>query len=326
MSWVIKLLQKSVFPLSAVGTFLGGSLILKDYLSGGKYSGDVKAYGKTVIVTGANTGIGKAVAKELAKRGARVILACRDVEKCSQAMADIYMESANRNLVCKKCDLASFASVRNFARSVCESERHIDILINNAGVMRCPKTYTENGLEMQMGVNHFGHFLLTMLLLDKMKASGNSRIINVTSIAHTRGEINFDDLNSAKHYDSTKAYEQSKLANMLFTNELARRLQGTNMTANAVYPGLCSTEIGRHMSVSKSVSGSFFSPINWLFLKSPTEGAQTIVYCALDPSLEKVSGKYFVNLKETESVPKANDEKVAKRLWAISEHWTHLNS
>lgn len=314
-------------PLSILGTAAGGLVLLKDYMSGGKYSGKERIPGKTVIVTGANTGIGKETAKELARRGGRVILACRDLEKAEQARAEIVLETANRNVTVKLLDLASMGSIRAFAKDINATEPHVDILINNAGIMRCPKMLTEDGFEMQLGVNHLGHFLLTMLLLDKLKASAPSRIVNVSSLAHIRGKINFDDLNSAKSYDPGTAYSQSKLANILFTRELTKRLEGSGVTANSVHPGLVQTELGRHMSIYKSsFSRTVLAPIAWLFLKSPTQGAQTTLYCALASELEGVSGKYFSDCREKEVASQGKDDEVAKRLWAISESWTRLTS
>ncbi|MPC22892.1 Retinol dehydrogenase 13 [Portunus trituberculatus] len=179
-------------------------------------------------------------------------------------------------------------------------EARLDLLINNAGVMRCKKSYTKESIELQLGTNHMGHFLLTHLLLDKLKASVPSRVVNVSSVAHERGKINFADLNSAKNYDEGEAYAQSKLANILFTRELAERLAGSGVTCNAVHPGLVYTDIGRHMSINKSWLAMFvLHPFLWLFLKTPRQGAQTIVHAALSPDLAEVTGKYFRSSAET---------------------------
>lgn len=316
-----------VFPLSILGTAAGGLVLLKDYMSGGRFSGKERIPGKTVIVTGANTGIGKETAKELARRGGRVILACRDLDRAEQARAEIVLETANRNVVVKKLDLGSMGSIRAFAKDINSNEPHVDILINNAGIMRCPKMLTEDGFEMQLGVNHLGHFLLTMLLLDKIKASAPSRIINVSSLAHTRGTINFDDLNSAKSYDPGRGYSQSKLANVHFTRQLAKKLEGTGVTVNSLHPGVVKTELGRHLTVTKSTIGRIvFTPIAWLLLKTPVQGAQTTLYCALSSELEGVTGKYFSDCKEKDVAEQGKDEEAAKRLWAISENWTRLTS
>ncbi|KAK7104587.1 retinol dehydrogenase 13-like [Littorina saxatilis] len=319
-------LPRYVIPLSIFGTTFGGIVLLKDYMSGGRFSGKERIPGKTVIVTGANTGIGKETAKELARRGGRVILACRDLDRAEQARAEIVLETANRNVVVKKLDLASMGSIRAFAKDINATEPHVDILINNAGIMRCPKMLTEDGFEMQLGVNHMGHFLLTNLLLDKIQASKPSRIVNVSSLAHVRGKINFDDLNSSKSYDPGEAYAQSKLANVLFTQELANKLEGTGVTANSLHPGIVSTELARHMSISKSYISSFLlTPVRWLILKSPVQGAQTTLCCALASELEGVTGKYFSDCKEKEVAEQGKDDEAAKRLWAISEKWTRLS-
>lgn len=172
--------------------------------------------------------------------------------------------------------------------------KKLDILINNAGVMRCPKSVTEDGIEMQLGVNHIGHFLLTNLLLDTIKLSAPSKIINVSSVAHIRGKINIDDLNSVESYDPGDAYSQSKLANILFTKELSKRLKNDQVTVNAVHPGLVDTEITRHMPFFNSTIGSILiRPLFWLFIKTPKQGAQTVLHAALDPSLNNVSGVYL---------------------------------
>ncbi|XP_035828274.1 retinol dehydrogenase 13 isoform X2 [Aplysia californica] len=329
-------LPKYALPVSVIGTLAGSTLLLNleknnfplgkwDYSSGGRYNGEERIAGKTVIVTGANTGIGKETARELARRGGRIIMACRDLDKCEIARKEIVLETANKSVECRKLDLASFASIRAFAKLINSTESHVDILINNAGVMMCPKMLTEDGLEMQMGVNHFGHFLLTQLLLDKLKASAPSRIIFLSSLAHTRGQINFEDLNSAQEYNSRTVYGQSKLANVLCTQELAKILEGTNVTVNCLHPGVVNTELSRHLGFTQSKIGSFvFFPIKFLLLKTPLQGAQTTLRLALDPSLEKVTGKYFSDCREKEPAPQGQDAAAAKRLWAVSEAWTRV--
>lgn len=311
--------------LTAFGSFAGGIVLFKEVLGGGNYQGDEGLEGKTVIITGANTGIGKETATEMARRGARVIMACRDMEKCKEARKELALATFNKSIYCQECDLASQESIRKFAERIQKKEDQVNILINNAGVMRCKKSFTEEGIELQLGTNHMGHFLLTNLLLDKLKASAPSRIINVSSVAHMRGSIKFDDLNSEKNYDEGDAYAQSKLANILFTRELADRLQGTGVTCNAVHPGIVLTEIGRHMSIYKSwIAAMFLKPLLWLFLKTPRQGAQTTIYTAVSSDLEGVSGKYFSNQKEAAVSEAAMDKEAAKRLWAISERWTRL--
>ncbi|KAK7104588.1 retinol dehydrogenase 13-like [Littorina saxatilis] len=312
-------------PLGVVVASVVAALLLKNYMSGGRFEGKEKIPDKTVIVTGANTGIGKETAKELARRGGRVILACRDLKRAEKAREEIVSETGNENVVVKQLDLASMASIRQFAKDVVATEPRVDILINNAGIMWCPKMLTEDGFEMQLGVNHMGHFLLTMLLLDKLKASAPSRIINVSSLAHVRGQINFDDLNSDKSYSAHMAYGQSKLANVLFTRELAKRLENTGVTVNSLHPGAVNTELARHISIFNSpVVRTLFSPVIWLLLKTSEQGAQTTLYCALASELEGVTGKYFSDCHEKEAAPQAQDDDAAKRLWDISEKWTKL--
>ncbi|XP_036330607.1 retinol dehydrogenase 13-like isoform X3 [Rhagoletis pomonella] len=294
-------------------------------MQGERFKNAIKAENKVVIVTGSNTGIGKETARELAKRGATVYMACRDMQKCEEARDEIVLETYNKHVYCRQCDLASLESVRKFVESFKKEQQRLDILINNAGVMRCPRLLTKDGFEMQLGVNHMGHFLLTNLMLDLLKKSAPSRIVTVSSLAHTRGEINVADLNSDKSYDPGTAYNQSKLANILFTRELARRLEGTGVTANALHPGVVDTELFRHMGFFNSFFASLvFKPLFWPFIKSPQNGAQTTLYAALDPELINVSGKYFSDCNLKDVAPAALDDALAKWLWAVSEKWTKL--
>uniref|UniRef100_A0A8C4WZ16 NADP-retinol dehydrogenase n=1 Tax=Eptatretus burgeri TaxID=7764 RepID=A0A8C4WZ16_EPTBU len=285
------------------------------YFAGGVCTSLARLDGKTVIVTGANTGIGKETARDLAKRGARVILACRNLDKAEAAAAEIYAGSSNKNVVVRKLDLASTASIHEFATRINKEESALHILINNAGVMLTPYWKTENGFEMQFGVNYLGHFLLTYLLLDLLKRSAPARIINVSSGAHNLAKINFDDLQSEKSYSRGRAYCQSKLANLLFTRELARRLQGTNVTVNAVHPGVVNTELGRHLRLLL-LPGILFYP----FLKTATQGAQTSIHCGVAEELKDVSGMYFSDCAPTAVGNSANDQQAASRLWDISCH------
>uniref|UniRef100_A0A8C9PHP6 Retinol dehydrogenase 13 n=1 Tax=Spermophilus dauricus TaxID=99837 RepID=A0A8C9PHP6_SPEDA len=203
--------RRSLLPLS----------LPSDYVAGGTCPSKATIPGKTVIVTGANTGIGKQTALELARRGGHVILACRDMEKCEAAARDIRGETLNHRVSARRLDLASLKSVREFAAKVIEEEERVDILINNAAVMRCPHWTTEDGFEMQLGVNYLGHFLLTNLLLDKLKASVPGRVVNLSSLAHVAGHVDLEDLNwQRRKYDTKAAYCQSKLALVLFTKVL----------------------------------------------------------------------------------------------------------
>ncbi|XP_069462805.1 retinol dehydrogenase 13 isoform X2 [Ambystoma mexicanum] len=249
------------------------------------------------------------------------------MNKCEEAAKEIRGKTFSHNVFAKHLDLSSLKSVREFAQNINQEESHVDILINNAAIMRCPYWMTEDGFEMQFGVNHLGHFLLTNLLLEKMKNSGHSRIINVSSLAHIAGEIDLDDLNwEKKKYDTKAAYCQSKLANVLFTKELSKRLKGTGVTANSLHPGVASTELGRHTGMHKSkFSSNALGPLFWVLVKSPKEAAQPSIYLAVAQEMEGISGKYFDGLKEKQPAAKAEDQETARLLWEKSAELVHLS-
>lgn len=278
------------------------------------WSSSAKLDGKTVLITGANTGIGKETAKDLAKRGARIIMACRDMEKADAALKEVIEASGNQDVVIKKLDLADSKSIKEFAQTINTEEKQVNILINNAGVMVCPYGKTADGFEMQIGVNHMGHFLLTFLLMDLIKKSSPARIINVSSMAHKWGTINIDDINGEKSYDKSKAYSQSKLANILFTRCLAKQLEGMGVTVYALHPGVVQTELWRHLNrVQQGVM--------WMakpFTKSSVQGAQTTIYCAVAPELETETGKYYSDCAPATCSNAAMDDDMAKRLWDLS--------
>uniref|UniRef100_A0A1A8EE07 Uncharacterized protein n=1 Tax=Nothobranchius kadleci TaxID=1051664 RepID=A0A1A8EE07_NOTKA len=303
----------TVITLTGVGLFA-----LKKWMAGGVCRSKVRLDGKTVLITGANTGIGKETALDLAKRGARVILACRDMDRGNRAAEDVRQKSGNNNVVVKTLDLASLQSVRQFARDVLANEERLDVLINNAGIMSCPQWKTEDGFEMQFGVNHLGHFLLTNCLLDLLKKSSPSRIVNVSSLAHEKGQIYFDDINQEKNYNGWKCYAQSKLANVLFTKELAHKLQGTGVTAYSLHPGVIRTELARHMLPTIPLwKRIVYKPVVF-FIKNPTQGAQTTIYCAVDESLQNESGLYYSDCARKAAAPQGLDDEAAKRLWDLS--------
>ncbi|XP_065114630.1 retinol dehydrogenase 12, like [Paramisgurnus dabryanus] len=278
------------------------------------WSSDVTLDNKTVIITGANTGIGKHAATDLAKRGARIIMACRDMEKANAALKEVIEASGNQNVVTCRLDLADTKSIREFAEKINTEEKQVNILINNAGVMVCPYGKTADGFEMQIGVNHMGHFLLTYLLLDLIKSSAPARIITVSSMAHKWGAINLEDINSEKSYDKRKAYSQSKLANILFTRSLAKRLEGTGVTTYALHPGVVQTDLWRHLSKPEQA-------VMWMarpFTKTSVQGAQTTIYCAVAPELDKESGKYYSDCAPANCTQAALDDDMAQRLWELS--------
>lgn len=212
-----------------------------------------------------------------------------------------------------------------FVHRFLQEEKRLDILINNAGVMAMPKALTKDGFEMQLGVNHLGHFLLTNLLLDILKTSAPSRIIILSSLAHKYGEINRDDLNSEKFYNKYKAYSQSKLANILFMQELSRRLKGTGVTVNAVHPGVVKTDLGRHLV--HSYVKKLLDPFTYFFFKTAKSGAQTTIRLAVDPELDEVTGQYFADCRAQKVAPSARkNNNDAEWLWMASEQMTKLTS
>lgn len=278
---------------------------------------------KRVVITGGNTGIGYEAALVLAKQGHSVTLACRDDGKAAAAAARIRAAVPSAAVDTLHLDLADLGSVSDAAKALLDSPAPIDVLLNNAGVMACPYMTTKQGFEYQFGVNHLGHFLLTTTLLPKLKASeGRGRIVSVASAAHTFGKIDFDSFRSAKDYKEWPAYGQSKLANVMFTYELARRLSSdpSAPTANALHPGVVRTELGRYLITDDS---PFYMKIMWglmtPFTKSPEQGAQTSVYLASSPEVEGVSGKYFDNCRPISSNPASYDTDVARRLYEVSQ-------
>ncbi|KAM6908029.1 retinol dehydrogenase 12, like [Lycodopsis pacificus] len=269
---------------------------------------------RTVIITGANAGIGKETAIDLARRGAKVIMACRDMERGQAAVKEVVEISGSENVVCMKLDLADSKSIREFAEAINTGEPKLNLLINNAGVMVCPYGKTADGFEMQIGVNHFGHFLLTHLLIDLIKRSAPARIVTVSSMAHSWGSINLEDINSEKSYDKKAAYSQSKLANVLFTRSLAKKLEGTGVTTYSLHPGVVKTDLWRHLSGPQQFLMKMASP----FTKNSSQGAQTSIYCAVEPSLEKESGGYYSDCAPASCSAAGKDDVLAQKFWDLS--------
>ena len=274
--------------------------------------------GKTVLITGANSGIGKETAVALARAGATVVFTSRDPQKGEQAAADIRQRSG-ADVALMPLDLVSFPSIRALAAGFLQRYDELHVLINNAGLILTERTETEQGFETTFGVNHLGHFLLTQLLLDRIKASAPARIINVASRAHrfARKGLDFDDLQLTKSYGAMQAYGRSKLANIYFTRELARRLQGSGVTVNAVHPGGVNTGFARDGDTNGLYS--FLWSLAKPLLRSPEKGAQTSIFVASSPELDGVTGKYFADSKETQPTSIAQDDEVARRLWDASE-------
>ena len=271
--------------------------------------------GKTCLITGGTGGIGKETAVGLARMGATVIIVSRDRARGEAAVEDIRARSGNERVDMLLADLASLEQVRHLATTFKERYSALHVLINNAGAIFSPRAETPDGFEMTFAVNHLSHFLLTHLLLDHLKASAPSRIVNVASGAHFGGRIHFDDPMLTRKYRPFVAYQQSKLANVLFTYELARRLEGTGVTANSLHPGVVATGFGRN-------TGWFFRnlvKVGGFLLSSPEDGARTSIHVASSPTLERISGKYFDHCREKRSSRASYDEEVARRLWEVSE-------
>ncbi|KAF7700970.1 dehydrogenase/reductase SDR family member 13-like [Silurus meridionalis] len=292
-----------------------------------KCTGGREMNGKTVIITGGNTGIGKATAMGLAGRGARVILACRNQQKAEAAISDIKKVTGSTDVEYMQLDLSSLKLVRSFAETFLKKESRLDVLINNAGLVADGRT--EDGFGIEFGVNHLGHFLLTCLLLDRLKESPGARVITLSSMAYQWGEIDFDALVTSKDLGSGRyswqffqAYCNSKLCNVLFTHELAKRLKGTNVTCYTVHPGIVKTELSRHVSLWQKV---FIEPIAQLLFLDPMTGAQTTLHCVLQEGIEPLSGRYFSCCAVEEVSAKARDNSVAKKLWDVSEHLCGLS-
>jgi retinol dehydrogenase-14 len=278
--------------------------------------------GKICLVTGANSGIGKATALSLAKLDATVVMVSRDKDKGEAALFEIRTLSGNKNIDSMVADLSSQDSVRELAHDFKARYKKLHVLINNAGIFLPKRVSTVDGLEATFATNHLGHFLLTNLLLDVLKASAPSRIINITSSAHRGTEINFEDLQGEKKYSGYHAYSQSKLANVLFTYELAKQLEGTGVTVNCLHPGVVRTGFGKDQTGLMSVLVRIGSP----FMMSPEKAAKAVIYLAASPELEGVSGKHFSRGKEERSSTESYDAASAERLWKVSTELTKLGS
>ncbi|MFE0556281.1 SDR family oxidoreductase [Paenibacillus sp. NPDC058910] len=272
--------------------------------------------GKIIIVTGANSGMGLATTVELAKGGGHVVMACRSQVRGEAALRQALQESGSSKIELMTLDLGSFDSIRVFASDFKAKYDRLDVLVNNAGVVTLKRELTQDGYEAMMGVNHLGHFLLTNELLEPLQRARQGRIVNVSSGAHKVGSIHLDDPNLGKGFNVVKGYAQSKLANILFTKELARRLQPTKVTVNALHPGAVSTSIGvnRDTGFGKAVH-KLLGP----FFLTAQEGARTAIYLASSPEVEHVTGEYYVKCKPAKTTEKARDPQLAARLWAWSE-------
>ena len=283
--------------------------------------------GKTVVVTGGNSGIGLETGAALAAMGARVLLTARNADKGRAGVADIAQRCGGQAQVqLVVFDLADLSSVRRGAAEILEEAARIDVLVNNAGLVLTERRETVDGYEATFAINHLGPFLLTNLLLDRVRESAPARIVNVASTAHSaaRKGIPFDDLQSTHRYRGMRVYGESKLANILFTLELARRLSGYGVTANSLHPGTVRTGYGADGDATGFLA--FGIKIASPFFLSPAKGARTSIYLASSPEVEGVSGEYFVKCKPKQPRRPARDPEAARRLWEVSEELVGLTS
>ena len=271
-----------------------------------------------ILITGGNAGIGKATAIALAKEGHTIIIACRNESKAQEAVTDIKTTTKNKAIHYLLCDLASFESVKNCAAAYRQQFGQLDILINNAGLVTDKLQFTKDGFELQIGVNHLGHFLLTTQLIDLLEKSAEPRVINVSSKAHYNGKINFNSFKGelgAEKYKGMLAYAQSKLANILFTKELVRRYP--TICSHSLHPGVVGTKIANKNNNKKSwrIAWTLFSP----FMLNTSKGAKTAIFLATSSEALKTNGKYFDKQKEVKPAALAEDKALAQRLWTVSE-------
>ncbi|MGZ4722070.1 SDR family oxidoreductase [Oryzihumus sp.] len=279
--------------------------------------------GRTILVTGGTHGIGLATAQALASSGAAVALVGRNADKTSQVVEALRRDSGNDRVEGMVADLSSQAEVRRLATDFATGHDRLDVLVNNVGGFWATRHVTADGLERTFALNHLAPFLLTHLLRPLLEASAPARVVTVSSGAQAMGRIDFEDLQGERSYSGQRAYNQSKLANVLFTYELARRLEGTGVTANALHPGVVRTGFGQEDS---STLFRVTLPVIRPFMLSPERGAQTSVYLASSPEVEGVSGRYFVRKKARRSSPASYDPQVARRLWEVSAELTGVDA
>jgi NAD(P)-dependent dehydrogenase (short-subunit alcohol dehydrogenase family) len=276
--------------------------------------------GKTVLITGATSGIGLVTARELARQGARVVLVGRSRQKCDAALAQIQAQTGSREAEALLADLSAQQQVRDLARQFLERHARLDVLVNNAGGLWLERRLTTDGLETTFAVNHLAYFLLTELLQGALRAAAPARVVNVSSDAHRRATLDFDNLQGERGYGGWRQYCRSKLMNLLFTYELSRRLDGSGVTANALHPGWVSTGFGG----GNGWRGRLLQAAAGLFALTPEQGARTTVYVASAPEVANVSRRYFVKERAVPSSAASYDEAAAQRLWLLSERLTGL--
>ena len=276
--------------------------------------------GKVVLITGGTSGIGKATAVALAAMGAEVVVTGRNRERGERAVEEIRRESGGQKVSLILADLAAQTEVRRLAEEFKERHDRLDVLVNNAGLVQSERTETPDGIETQLAVNHLAPFLLTNLLLDLLKKSAPSRVVTVSSDGHRWGKMDLDDLQSRNRYRGMQVYGTTKLANILFTRELAGRLENTGVTANAMHPGAVNTNFGNNQGGPMSLLFRAFKP----FMRTPEQGADTLIYLASSPEVEGMTGKYLADRKVKVASDAAYDETLQKKLWEASEGLTGL--
>jgi retinol dehydrogenase 12 len=275
---------------------------------------------RVCVVTGATSGIGLVTAQVLAREGATLIIIARNAERGAATVSRIQQETGNAAVELMVADLSVQAQVRRLADEIQHRFARLDVLINNAGAFFARRQLSQDGLEMTFALNHLAYFLLTNLLLDSLKAADSARIVNVSSDAHRRTQLDFSDLQGQHGYSGWRAYARSKLANILFTYELARRVAGTGVVTNALHPGLVATNFGRN---NRGIAAALFRIVQ-LAAISPEEGAQTIIHLACSPNVEGVTGAYFVRQRAVRSSQVSYDRAAAERLWQVSAKLTRL--
>jgi len=278
---------------------------------------ETSLHGKTAVVTGATSGIGRAAAEALARLGASVVLVARDRERGERAAAEIRQVTTGAEVKLLLADLSSQAEIRRLAKDLLATGRPIHVLLNNAGVIELHRGETPDGIETTFAVNHLAYFLLTHLLLDRLVESAPSRVVNVASDAYAqgRGRLDFDDLESRKRYSVMRVYGKSKLANILFTRELARRLEGTGVTANCLHPGFVGSNFARNNGFIGNLAMTLLRP----FARSSEKGAETAVHLCASSELDGLSGKYFFDCQEHRLRDFARNDEDARQLWQVSE-------
>jgi NAD(P)-dependent dehydrogenase (short-subunit alcohol dehydrogenase family) len=271
-----------------------------------------------VAITGATSGIGRAAAMAIARSGARLVLVARDAARAAATVDEIAAATGNRDVDVVLGDLAVQGEVRAVAETLGRRHPRIDVLLNNAGVVNLSYTTTPDGIETTFAVNHLAYFMLTLLVRDALRAAPRARIVNVASDAHRWGRLDFDDLGNARRYRAMRVYGQSKLCNVLFTYELARRLAGTAITANCLHPGAVATRLGQNNGRVATMLTKLLAP----FFRTPEGGADTAIHLALSPDVADTTGAYFANRKPIRSSRISYDEAVQRRLWDASEALT----